>query len=361
MQLDKHGLVIPDRIVLYIDDLDRCTHQQVYDVLQAIHLLLAFELFVVVVGVDVRWVEEAVARQFTVAAEDLPDSATQADRDAARQRAETERRKRAIDYLEKIFQLPFWLRRLSTDGDKGGSYGAYVQELLRANLEVPDNVSSPLAGTSGGPIRKTFAPGATPEPEAPSTDGPVLEGLIDATAAADDLASVEMALATVRLTKAEVDFLASPEIGAIAFKSPRSVKRMLNVYRIVRARMSEAELDEFLGKNRKFASWPIAALLAAVETGQPVEIADALYEIIRYEKDGLLQFYLTTLVQSDFKPPEMPTRVFEAIKLIGTAMPNFLGVVHKIQDMANPSVALLTKDYLAMARIVRRYSFNRYH
>jgi hypothetical protein len=47
---------VPERIVIYIDDLDRCTPAQVYAVLQAIHLLLAFQLFVVVVGVDVGWI-----------------------------------------------------------------------------------------------------------------------------------------------------------------------------------------------------------------------------------------------------------------------------------------------------------------
>ena len=44
-----------DRIVLYIDDLDRCPEDKVFEVLQAVHLLLAFPLFVVVVGVDPRW------------------------------------------------------------------------------------------------------------------------------------------------------------------------------------------------------------------------------------------------------------------------------------------------------------------
>ncbi len=49
-------LETPERIVIYIDDLDRCSETKVYEVLQAIHLLLAFDLFVVVVGVDVGWV-----------------------------------------------------------------------------------------------------------------------------------------------------------------------------------------------------------------------------------------------------------------------------------------------------------------
>src|SRR5207249_11255472 len=41
---------VPDRIVLYIDDLDRCRNEQVVRVPEAVHLLLAFESIVVVVG-----------------------------------------------------------------------------------------------------------------------------------------------------------------------------------------------------------------------------------------------------------------------------------------------------------------------
>src|SRR5262249_38110840 len=44
-----------DRIILYVDDLDRCPPTRVVDVLQAMNLLLALPLFVVVVGVDPRW------------------------------------------------------------------------------------------------------------------------------------------------------------------------------------------------------------------------------------------------------------------------------------------------------------------
>jgi phospholipase C len=52
----KSGGPVPiERIILYIDDLDRCPEEKVVEVLQAIHLLLAFKLFVVVVGVDSRW------------------------------------------------------------------------------------------------------------------------------------------------------------------------------------------------------------------------------------------------------------------------------------------------------------------
>ena len=53
-----------DRIVLYIDDLDRCEPEQVVTVLQAVHLLLAMDLFVVVVGVDPRWLLRSLRRRY---------------------------------------------------------------------------------------------------------------------------------------------------------------------------------------------------------------------------------------------------------------------------------------------------------
>jgi len=53
-----------NRIVLYIDDLDRCPSDRVVEVLQAIHLLLSFDVFVVVVGVDSRWMAHSLAKEF---------------------------------------------------------------------------------------------------------------------------------------------------------------------------------------------------------------------------------------------------------------------------------------------------------
>ena len=52
------------RIVLYIDDLDRCPPAIVVKVLQAVHLLLAFPLFVVVVAVDARWLAKSLEQHY---------------------------------------------------------------------------------------------------------------------------------------------------------------------------------------------------------------------------------------------------------------------------------------------------------
>ena len=348
---------VPDRIVLYIDDLDRCTHDQVYDVLQAIHLLLAFQLFVVIVGVDVRWVEEAVARQFVIPVEDLPHSATSDERDKARQRAEMARRKRAIDYLEKIFQLPFWLRPLAAHGENA-SYAAYVRGLLAANLETP---LDPLSA-GGANRRRDREEKPLDDQEAESAADTRSD--IDGFRAETDAEALDLALATVKLTQAEINFLASPEIGALAAKSPRTVKRMVNVYRIVRARLDEVELAAFLGAGDQPPNWPMAALLAAVECGQPVEVADDLYAGLKGIEPGRTLAEIADHDAEPFAPLDddavTDLRPYEAIDRVRASCPALWAVSIEISERRGGRTATCG-DMLAMARIVRRYSFNRYH
>ncbi|HEY6004075.1 MAG TPA: P-loop NTPase fold protein, partial [Anaeromyxobacter sp.] len=92
-----------DRIVLFVDDLDRCPTSLVAEVLQAVHLLLAFPLFVVVVGVDARWVVHSLAQHHAeLTAEPEPDG-----------RVATST---PVQYLEKIFQIPYRLSALGRSG-----------------------------------------------------------------------------------------------------------------------------------------------------------------------------------------------------------------------------------------------------
>jgi KAP family P-loop domain len=98
-----------NRIVLYIDDLDRCPPQTVVSTLQAIHLLLAFPIFVVVVAVDARWVSRSLEQCYDwLISEGQPDPQPGISANAA-QRWQANAGATAHDYLEKIFQIPFWL------------------------------------------------------------------------------------------------------------------------------------------------------------------------------------------------------------------------------------------------------------
>lgn len=84
-----------ERIILYIDDLDRCPEDRVVEVLEAVNLLMAFPLFVVVVGVDPRWVKNALHKKY---------------QNQFSEEVENEDKTSSSNYLEKIFQVPFHLK-----------------------------------------------------------------------------------------------------------------------------------------------------------------------------------------------------------------------------------------------------------
>jgi hypothetical protein len=212
---EKNDPEVPDRIVIYIDDFDRCTSSQVYAVLQATQLLLAFEAFVVVVAVDVAWIREALVRE----TRPLALNADSAPSDGSSN--ELEERKLTIRYMEKIFQLPYWLRRLTTGGPTAGSYGSYVRSLLAQN--VADDVRV------DGEVGKKQTPGAI--------------------------------MAAVEITQRELQFISSSEVGSIAGGEPRNVKRFINVYRVVRTKLRDRKREEFLVTGESPA-FPIVVILA---------------------------------------------------------------------------------------------------
>lgn len=319
---------VPDRIVIYIDDLDRCTPEQVYAVLQAIHLLLAFKLFVVVVGVDVAWVQEALAHE-------LRPTLNRAVSTNEGKKSEIDERKLAIRYLEKIFQLPFWLRRLSTEGKDGGSYGRFIRALLARNLMARG--PGPLRTTadpsensgSGGDQHEETVRANNNRPTAPSN----VSAQEDLQQPTNDT-GLEEALATVQLTTGEVDFLASEAVGNLSGREPRTVKRFVNIYRIIRARLTPDQRNLFLGGGGTPADYPLVAILIAVETGQTMEIAD--------------QFY-SKLADSSQDGP-----------IVGDSNPGISAAIREAQKIRG-GADISRRDCAPWAQLVRRYSFNKYN
>ncbi|MEB3164807.1 MAG: P-loop NTPase fold protein [Prochlorothrix sp.] len=82
------------RIILYIDDLDRCPPDRVVEVLEAVQLLLKTPLFIVVLAIDDRYISRALedVYQGVLIRGGKPSG---------------------IDYLEKIIQIPYRMRPLS--------------------------------------------------------------------------------------------------------------------------------------------------------------------------------------------------------------------------------------------------------
>lgn len=214
-----------DRIVLYIDDLDRCPPDKVVKVLQMVHLLLAFDLFVVVVAVDSRWVSRALEKEY----EWLKDSSEGA---------------KAHDYLEKIFQIPFWLRRLQPNTSK---------ELLRGLAVSPAPTAQKIQTPSTKPVEPAVTQPST-QPEAPKQPPP------------PPPEPVELAPRSLQLTTDELT--AIDRVAPLAARTPRAAKRFLNCYRLIKARMGDGELETFLAGNYE----PTLQLLAAL-TGSPDDAA----------------------------------------------------------------------------------------
>src|SRR5262249_31729611 len=92
-----------DRVILYIYDVDRCKPRDGVRVLQMVHMLLAFELFVVVVAVDARWVEDALTQSYRWLAGSAADASNDPNDDGGA-RPPWATAVTPQDYLEKIFQ-----------------------------------------------------------------------------------------------------------------------------------------------------------------------------------------------------------------------------------------------------------------
>ena len=246
-----------DRIVLYIDDLDRCPERKVVDVLQAVHLLLAYPLFVVVVGVDPRWLLHSLeehSRVFQASNQQGADDPT------------TGWRSTSLNYLEKIFQIPFTLRPMAAEGFR----------------RLVDDLSA-----TRQPTAAPGAPGpavALPEEGTPLVAAPEPDELLDLNPAALELDDRE------RVFMAKLYEL---------IPTPRAAKRFVNVYRLIRASITDPyELMWFL-QAREFAA---VQVLLAIVTGAPAESSEILRELLARPADGAWNTNWWDLVDAVVKP-----------------------------------------------------------
>jgi hypothetical protein len=198
------------RIVLYIDDLDRCPEGRVIDVLRVVHLLLAFPLFVCVVAVDPRWVHSCLDKAPGV----LPKEA-RAEHERSELNEQVGEPATPSDYLEKIFQIPLWLRPISSD-----RRSAVVRALL-------DPVGSPhaqrLESRIVSAVTETGGDGVpTPRPDDDRTH-PIRE--------------------LARLDDDELGYL--DHLMGLLDGNPRALKRFVNTYRLVKTSLSDVELQVY--------------------------------------------------------------------------------------------------------------------
>jgi hypothetical protein len=222
--LEEDDSRIINRIVLYIDDLDRCPDAKVIEVLQAVHLLLAFPLFVVVVAVDSRWLAHALQSRYPALA-GLPST-------NGRATAQPD------DYLEKIFQVPFWVQDLD-----GASRSRIVHGLLGSHIRIE-------AGAGGNGDGDRVSVGAEEEK--------VLREMIEPRSGPPLLTAEALTV-----TREELAFL--DRLAPLMGRTPRSIKRFVNVYQLVKILRRSSPSSEGGSPSDE----EIAAFLLAVAEGLP--------------------------------------------------------------------------------------------
>lgn len=259
-----------NRIVLYIDDLDRCPPAKVVEVLQAVHLLLAFPLFVVVVGVDARWISRSLESRYR---ELLHFGESDANGDFTQMFGVA----RSEDYLEKIFQIPLWLRRM----DRGDAQ-RMLQGLLgkRAPISAGKEsgsdakTPSPLPGQNVAALSQSSGAGQPMVASAPSTpaggDVAPSTGTPIATPAPVSPAPARVVPNLQSLEIRDFELSSIEALAPLLGRSPRALKRFVNLYRLIKAGLTVAEHNEFVRHNpEELGGFQAVLFLLAVDTGLP--------------------------------------------------------------------------------------------
>jgi len=203
-----------ERIILYVDDLDRCPEENVVQVLEAVNLLMAFPLFIVIVGVDPRWVKNALikkyALQFTgkMNGSDIVETGIELIEPS--------------NYLEKIFQIPFHLKDAPPQS---------VREMIRQLA-----VSKPIMPLEA---QKNAQKNITDKAEAgDKTENLPVKGnsvkVAEIISATDEItATIHENIELLELTELEIELM--QDMGEIIGPNPRALKRFVNIYRIIKA------------------------------------------------------------------------------------------------------------------------------
>lgn len=259
------------RIVLYIDDLDRCEPARVVEVLQALHLLLATPIFVVVVAADVRWLRRSLALYYErllprAGSTELDDGLDPTPR----------------SHLESIFQVPFSLRPIDGDG-----FAALVHQVVQPRVspatvrEASERVAEVRRAAADESVATPDDAGATPAPPEPS---PKPEA-----SSATPLADAELLLrqreldadlledAALALDASEIAFLERLH-GVVG--TPRLAKALVNTYRLLRAEIQAGLLPSYVAQGTCRG----VLTLLAIQVGRPSEalrLFDALHQTTR--------------------------------------------------------------------------------
>jgi hypothetical protein len=310
------------RIILYIDDLDRCPPETVVQVLQAVHLLLYFPLFTVVVAVDARWVSRALREQF-------PKLLAETGMFAGNGEATAGAGANSHDYLEKIFQIPYWVRPIDPEGAM-----RYVNSLVEPDVRRVANVIN----TGGGapPTPTTDPSGSGPAPVLPTPSRAPTPRNEPPLRRPDE----EREATGLELTRWEADAL--QRFASLVSAAPRRLIRFVNVYRLIKTSLPAAVLERFVGDAGESDAYRALIAQLAIVTGAPHASQQYFSALEALEENEPIATVIAKLAND---PVFQDVADHETVERILGAAQDWYGGELKVCHM------------LVTAPIARRYSF----
>ncbi|MDH5178594.1 MAG: P-loop NTPase fold protein [Gammaproteobacteria bacterium] len=319
-KIDRSNVADIDRIILYIDDLDRCTPEMVVEVLHAVHLLLAFKLFVVVVAVDSRWLINSLKTSISNLTSEIIDQQGLDEDNLEDDSLSTLNNLITTpqNYLEKIFQIPYTLPRMTPTGfdniirslsepvtitgtqqqnrqaaAAAGAEGMVTAALtgnqmknvvgqnvpapVIANTPPPSDPGKPAAGTVAAPVNQA----AGPSPATPAV-----------ATVNNDVAQYEIDLNPEQsnITDYELQFMSQAYHG---LRTPRSINRFVNTYRLIRSLVSKEQSSAYFKPDGEYRQ-VIILLIVLIGFNQVAE--DFFVELVKTNSKKKLTDILTHMI-----------------------------------------------------------------
>jgi hypothetical protein len=224
-KLQKRLLRDESRILVVIDDLDRCEPEKAVEVLQAINLLLNFESFIVCIGIDARIVTAAIQKHY----EDLLG----------------EVKTSGYEYLEKIVQIPFRMPQPDVEQIKSfissqmNDPKPSSEEGERDNRRREPGSAGDQSTDNQGTVQTDDAEGGTSS-QTPQPPGP---------------------RPGVKLVPFKYDELqAFEKVAQFLRPNPRYLKRLVNIYRLVRSLADAKSEHAILDKPEATIRWLVMCI-----------------------------------------------------------------------------------------------------
>ncbi len=204
-----------NRTIIMVDDLDRCDHENILNILESMRLFLDIPNFVFILGMDTKVVRHAVGQHYKFMCNDNDDK--------------YEQENMGRSYLEKIIQIPFHLPSLSAEQKK-----ELNKQILKDYVDFED-VQEDLSPTNE---RELVKPAAVTGAEGAVSGGGVYAGSTEAVyKETKKEAKIEVDFDEdkyAKLKKEEAQYINGLLENREFDISPRLIKRFLNIYLIAR-------------------------------------------------------------------------------------------------------------------------------